>query len=178
MSRASYTPRERIIDRVVHLWIGALRAPKYDNGDRTGGSALAAGLTARMPKNNDEETLARFGDELKARLMKPFTFKPYIDAQRTAWVTELRVDYDPCQPLADAASAAGLKMAFPWKTSMYFDENYVQFIEGYGAEGVNHYPAAYDEWVVTTLRGSEKDIAALVAFVETGARADFFKVEH
>jgi hypothetical protein len=133
---SDYTPDERVIDRVVSLWIGALRDPKYDNGDTTGGSAISAAVVSCRSKNNDDATLARFGAELKKRLMNQFTTPPSREGGEpyTRWITSLGVDYGPDAVLSEAAKAAGLKMEFPWKTRMSFSTDNVNFREGYGAD--------------------------------------------
>lgn len=179
MHREDYCPNERIIDRVVLLWANALRNPRFDNGDHSLAGAMAAGLTSMLPNNSDNETLITFARELKSRLMVQFTEPPYRDGGKpyTHWVTSLEVDYDPCNVLRESASAAGLKTKFPWKTHMRFWSDHIYFSQGYAAEGVYHYPASEDRWVVTSLYGARRDIDALAQFAEDGGEAPFFRLE-
>jgi hypothetical protein len=176
---SDYTPDERVIDRVVSLWIGALRDPKYDNGDTTGGSAISAAVVSCRSKNNDDATLARFGAELKKRLMNQFTTPPSREGGEpyTRWITSLGVDYGPDAVLSEAAKAAGLKMEFPWKTRMSFSTDNVNFREGYGALDVFHYPMPEGGWLTTTLSGSKEDVAALVRYAADAQQGDFFRIE-
>jgi hypothetical protein len=179
MSREDYSPNERIIDRVVFLWASALRKPKFDNGDNSMAGGMAGVLASMLPNNSDDETLAAFSRELKSRLMVQFTEPPYRKDQKpyTHWITDLEVDYGPCNVLAEAANAAGLKTQFPWKTRMTFWIDHLYFSQGYAAGRIYHYPASDDRWVVTSLYGDECDVAALVQFAESGAEAPFFRLE-
>lgn len=179
-----YTPNERIIDRVVSLWIAALRDPKYDNGDRSATGFLVEAMAASLPKNNDDVTLARFGAELKIRLMTPFTSTPFWSGSMpyTRWVTDIHVDYDPDPVLEEAAKAAGLKMRFPCKTDMYFDERHVEFRQGYGAPCVMHYPMTRNRWMVTSPRSVAAHMTALLRYAETLTSTEavdngFFRIE-
>ena len=173
-----YTPNERIVDRAVALWIEMLSAPKYDNlgenspesRESTMQSVLASVLTSELPKNNTSEVLLRFGVELKKMLMAPteikFTNYRNEETITTQLYNYLSVDYHPDVPLSAAAERAGLKMHFPWKTSMFLDEKYLYVSYGYGAPHVYHYPLSSDRWLVTALSGD--DVGKIVALVEAG----------
>lgn len=165
MSREEYVPNERIVDRAVSLWINALRKPKYNNG---GGieSVMASARASMIPKNNDEDTLTRFGVELKKLLMEG-QVKQYGQGEPyTRFATYLGVDYGPDDTLSDAADAAGLKMQFPWKTSMHMWTGHVQFSVGYGERGLYHYPLSNGKWLLTTLNGAPEHIKGLCELAE------------
>jgi len=165
MSREEYVPNERIVDRAVDLWIRALRKPEYNNG---GGieSSMASALASMIPKNNDEETLARFGVELKKLLMNGRVTKYGDGESYTHYATYMGVDYDPDATLCAASEAAGLKMQFPWKTDMHVWTNYVQFSIGYGSRGLYHYPLSDGKWLLTTLAGAPEHITGLCELAE------------
>lgn len=164
------TPNPIIIDRAVEVWKQMLASPKYDNlGDNSpepptviASNRMSGFLTATLPKNNDTETLNRFGDALRHILLNDGVVvekKDYLPSY-------LSVDYGPDGTLQDAAKAAGLEMEFPWKTTMHFDENKVSVSMGYGAPYESHYPLKNGEWLVAKLEG--KDIHKIIALVESG----------
>jgi hypothetical protein len=165
MSREEYIPNERIVDRAVSLWVGALHKPNYNNG---GGaeSFMASALASMLPKNNDEETLARFGVELKKLLMEGEVKQYGGGDPYTHHATYLSVDYGPDGTLRAAADAAGLKMEFPWKTSMHLWTGYVQFSMGYGNRGLYHYPLSGGKWLLTTLAGAPEHVQGLCELAE------------
>ena len=66
--------------------------------------------------------------------------------------------------LRQAAERAGLKMEFPWKTTMHVENEYVCVSNGYGSAYVYHYPLSGDRWLATTLHGD--DISKVIALVE------------
>lgn len=149
-------PSEAIIDRAIELWARMLVDPKYDNGDKSLNGALGMGLMHTNSDNNSsDEVLEKFKGSLKTILEKP-TERGYFD-------TWLNVDYQPCEPLAQAAEEAGLTTRFPVKTSMQLNDYYVSVSYGYGAEDVNHYPLPDGKWLVTTLAGSE--ISKIIDFI-------------
>jgi hypothetical protein len=170
-----YTPNERIVDRAISIWIEMLKTPKYDNlGTNSRESAesifsnrMASALAASIPKNNTDEVLTKFGQELKPFLMGTGdlsgTEYSHMSNRPMAY---LSVDYHPDAILALAAQRAGLKMKFPWKTSMYVGEDYISVRNGYGASGMYHYPLSGDRWLVTALSG--EDIKKIIALVEAG----------
>lgn len=167
-----YQPNETIVDHAVELWVSLLRKPVYDNGDRSFTGIMTTALIEQMPKNNDEETLARFGQELRKILLEPLEWEssPRQDGATQKYSTlfnDLDVDYHPNIPLAEAAKRAGLKMEFPIKTQMRLRENYLTFAVGYGAPTEYHYPLADGTWLVTRLSGD--DMPKIIALVEAGA---------
>jgi hypothetical protein len=166
VSREEYVPNERIVDRAVYLWLKALRKPQYNNG---GGleSFMASGIASMLPKNNDEQTLARFGAELKTLLMSGEVSQYGNGESFTHYQTYLGVDYHPDKTLSTAAEAAGLKMEFPWKTSMHLWTNYVQFSLGYGNRGLYHYPLSNGKWLLTTLTGAPEHVTGLCELAES-----------
>jgi hypothetical protein len=173
-----YTPNERIVDRAVAIWVELLTKPKYDNlGKNSGESAtsqmqntMASVLAERCPKNNTSDVLTRFAKELKPFLMEPTEYTTVNYKKET--VTEKRmfnylsVDYHPDIPLAMAAERAGLTMQFPWKTSMFIDNNYVSVSNGYGAERIYHYPLSNDRWLAAAISGD--DVVKIIKLVEDG----------
>lgn len=169
----AYKPNPRIVDRAVALWIEMLRAPKYDNlGPNSPegfgvvlSNTMASVLAHAAPKNNTPEVLARFGAELKDILLHGLTIT-ILDQAFHHIPTRLRFDCDPETGLATAAKRAGLKMEFPWKTSMALEENFLSVVNGYGAPQEYHYPLSGDRWLVTRLCG--EDIPKIIALVESG----------
>lgn len=149
MSRAEYKPNELIIDRAVAIWKKILSNPMYKNtspGDSDLSSAFAGMMVDMLPKNNTPDILDLFGVHLKNCLMNKGEY---------GYVNYLRVDYDPDQYLSGAAKEAGLKMNFPWKTSMFLKNDYVSISYGYGAPRMNHCPLENDKWLVTSLSGDD-----------------------
>ena len=169
----AYKPNPRIVDRAVALWIEMLRAPKYDNlGPNSPegfgvvlSNTMASVLAHAAPKNNTPEVLARFGAELKGILLHGFT-TTNLGRSYHHIPTYLSVDYEPDTCLAAAAERAGLKMEFPWKTSMAIDENSLSIVNGHSAPQEYHYPLSGDRWLVTRLRG--EDMSKIIALVEGG----------
>lgn len=161
-----YKPNPRIIDRAVQWWIQALSAPKYDNlGDDSRESfksqvtnRFAGALAAKLPKNNTPDVLEKFGQALRAVLMTP--------KENGYTPNYLSVDYGPDEHLSEAATAAGLKMQFPWKTHMFLADDYFSVSCGYAAPDDYHYPLSEDRWLVVKLSG--KDIPKIIALVEAG----------
>lgn len=173
-----YTPNERIVDKAVELWISMLSDPKYDNLGKNSQESfesrvqntMASVLAKKLQKNNTPEVLARFGMELKKFLMEPteYTYTSYDKVVKTEkqLFRYLSVDYHPDTPLRIAAELAGLNMEFPWKTSMYLDENFVSVVYGYGDARTYYYPLSNDGWLTTTLNG--EDISKIIKLVEDG----------
>lgn len=167
MTHQPYTPNERIIDRAITLWKRALEAPIYRNeplGAATSQNLMAGVMATMIPKNNTPDVLDAFGRELKDSLMRQHQGErnpDYLFYERS-----LCVDYDPCTLLAKAATTAGLRMQFPWKTYMDIQQDCLSFSMGYGAETIYHYPLANDRWLLTSLRGG--DISKVIAAVDGG----------
>jgi len=142
-------PTEQTARRAVELWKRLLKNPKYDNGAEDQANKMAQLLAMGLNKNNTDEKLKAFGDELFKKIMN----KDEPNYSRTS----LCVDYGPDKTLDDCAKAAELKMEFPWKTNMYIYKDSVSVRAGYGAESENHYPLGDGRWLVTTLSGSDID---------------------
>ena len=159
------TKKERIINRVVKIWIDLLKDPKYDNGDKSFSGFMASSMADKISKNNNKEILEKFGKELKKILCD----KNIEDYKKTY----LNVDYHPCEVLSDAANKAGLKMKFPWKTNISYEDDYVRTSIGYQSETTYHYPIENNKWLITTLCGSEID--KVIEYVNGGKPK--FKVE-
>lgn len=174
MSRG-YIPNERIVKRAAQVWMEMLGAPKYDNlGPNSPESpeskfrnGIASTMAASLPKNNTPEVLQRFGEELTKIMLKPFKFTAHDGTEHEYQAANyLTVDYHPDAPLREAAKRAGLEMQFPWKTSMFLEEDYLSVSAGYGAPSVYHYPLQNDRWLVTRLNGP--DIGKIIELVEAG----------
>ena len=154
-----YRPVEKIVDRAVELWKRMLKNPKFDNGDPSPSGFFAGAMAKTIPNNATDEILQVFGENLKTALMNP---EP--EYKQEFFHSSLGVDYGPDKVLHDAANKAGLKMEFPWKTSMSLWTEHVSVSAGYGAERVYHYPLADGRWLMTTLCGS--DISKIIAYCE------------
>lgn len=164
-----YVPNRRIVNRAVELWVNMLRNPDYDNGDSSTVGFMSQVLVHQLPKNNDEETLSKFGIELRKILLAPFERESIYNSRKekyTVMVRDLNVDYGPCEYLRIAADVSGLKMEFPWKTRMWLSEDYLSISCGYGAESEYHYPLNDGSWLVASLYGS--DIKKVIALIEDG----------
>lgn len=177
MHYKEYVPNERIVDRACTLWMAMLRNPKYDNLGSSAHEAkwsdILPSLLAQCGKKPSDETIARFGVELKKVLMAPLEWTADSrfekDGKPTTYTTlfnHLSVDYGPDIPLSTAAKRAGLEMEFPWKTSMFLREDCLYLGYGYGAPYVYHYPLTGDRWLETTLCGG--DMPKIIALVEAG----------
>ncbi len=171
MRYAEYVPNPLIINRAADLWVEMLKNPRYDNGDSSFVGAVTQALAEMGAKNNTDQTLARFKTELVRILSGPHKWRTKEYPGRPSEEFEevfqtLNVDYNPNTPLADAASAAGLDMQFPWKTSMYLENDYLLVSAGRGGPRVYHYPLADGRWLVTSLNG--RDIDKIKALVEQG----------
>lgn len=182
-------PDDRIIDRAVDLWCRELRAPRFDNGDRSFIGAVGMGLAQNLARTEIEKVddwvaaVERFSVELSTRLKflrdndeRPRPQEEYDAEKRgtTGYVSanyyfdgHLDVDYHPSRRLAEAAEKAGVPTsAFSIKSSVYVGENFVETRFGYGADLVNHYPLPDGRWLLTTLRGS--DMRKVVEYVMGG----------
>lgn len=160
---------ERLVDKAVDIWKKLLAKPKYDAlGDgpssieeRTS-MGLASTMAAMLPNNATPEILDKFGEELKKILM---------DENRNTYErTTMHVDYGPDRTLQEAAELAGLKMEFPWKTSVriftgeHGEIPHVTVAAGYGAASKRRYPLKNGKWLVTDLCG--EDIKKIIKYVE------------
>ena len=167
MSRRYYEPNALIVDRAVEVWKRLLRNPKYDavgddvESQRANPHMAFASLLAHNCRNNAEEpgVLDKFGEALRKRLMEK-------DPEYHCFETHLSVDYDPCRTLHQAAEEAGLKMQWPWKTTMHLDTDNLCVGVGYGAPYEYHYPLPDGRWLITGLNG--KDIDKIIDYVQGG----------
>jgi len=158
----TYKPNGRIVDRAVELWMGFLSDPQYENGDRGQASVMAGQMAQMTPKNNTPDKLRRFADELRVLLMNPGAENGLSEYDAMI----LHSDYGPSVALEMAALRSGLKMLFPWKTSLCIYEDHLSVRAGYGADHVFHYPLKDGRWLVARLEG--EDVAKVVALVEAG----------
>lgn len=91
-----------------------------------------------------DETLSKMAQEkqleLLDRLPPPLItfFETHLAAIiRRDQIVEIKVDYDPCDCLEEAAYLAGINLIscmLPWKTDLWFKESMVFVKVGYGAE--------------------------------------------
>jgi hypothetical protein len=166
-----YIPNHIIIDKAVDLWVQMLSKPKYDNIGNSEPMTMqylqTMTLASMLPKNNTPEVLEKFREALRDNLLNPFTTRYMERGQEKSYsrlISYIAVDYDPDPVLRDAAEKSGLKMEFPWKTSMHLTEHCVSLSYGYGAEHLYHYPLSDGRWFVTTLYGS--DIEKVIKLIE------------
>jgi hypothetical protein len=164
-----YVPNPIIVKRTVELWKEMLRKPKYDN---LGGteihvpSLLSSMLAEQAFKNNTEDVLNKFGEELEKLLLSPVTILGWDKKPWTRMINSLSVDYAPDQILQLAAERAGLKMQFPWKTDAYLYENQVVVSYGYAAPALHHYPLKDGRWFVSDISGV--DVKKIITLIENG----------
>ena len=156
-----------------------LQNPKYDNlgsnSPETPETVRACTMSSMLAhvsnKNNMPDVLQKFGEELRKILLAPLDWE-YVNPHNkevnkySTLFRQLSVDYGPDIPLSKAAERAGLKMEFPWKTTMSLNEDYLSLGYGYGAPYVYHYPLTGDLWLTTTLYGD--DMKKIIALVESG----------
>lgn len=172
MPYKKYQPNERIVDRAIMVWTAMLENPKYDalgpNSPESLGTILSntmtSMLTAAANKNNTPTVLRRFGIELKKILMHGHKLKYNDKTEYETIPFYLTVDYHPDHHLSAAAERSGLKMEFPWKSSMFLDGDYLAESFGYGAPRNYHYPLSGNRWLVTRLSG--EDMPKIIARVE------------
>ena len=143
-----YNPSEHTAARAALLWKRMLANPKFDNGDKGFTGIMAAGLAAMIPANTTADLLDAFEVKLREAILTPDE-RGYFEAGR------LSVDYGPDHILDATAKAVGLKVEFPWKTSMSIHRDYLTVRGGYSAETLNHYRLPNGKWLVTSLYGSE-----------------------
>lgn len=161
----TFTMTDKIAARAAELWVRMLTSPKYDALGDTGSPAdrqtmAAASLMAlQMPNNADEDTLSKFGEELKKSLMD----EGITHHQRCY----LNVDYGPCEILSNAAERAGLKMEFPWKTNMQIYSDRISVSYGYRADAISHHLMPDGRWLVAKLTGP--DISIVMDYVNGGS---------
>ncbi len=126
----------KAIEIAVELWKSLLANPKYDNMGDTGSPeerrrmGTASTLASMIPKNNTRDRLEAFGEAL-TRILR--------DNPKSCQCGDtiiLSVDYNPNRTLAQAATEAGLKMEWPWKTVMWIKDDSVKLRSGYAAEAV------------------------------------------
>ncbi len=164
---------DEIIERVALIWSRAIKAPKFDNGDRTGATALAGPMAARLARNvtSAEDYPAKveaFRLALIANLKseRDHDGEPHPEPRYEGHLRALRpstgCDYGPDATLAEAAAIADLDTAvFPWKSTVdFYDGTSVSTSFGYGAPDENHYPLGDGRWLITSvqLRGPDRDV--------------------
>lgn len=126
----------------VDWWADAIRGnARQDNGDWQT-MALYRTLGVDKDPRPDEESIGRFCVNLLAALVAREDGRFFIwdesNPRLGGYGRVLKVDYDPCPELYDAATAAGIDVrycsTFPMKTVMWIHPGCVEVRNGYGAE--------------------------------------------
>ncbi len=178
-------PPEYIQRRAAHIMRRLVGDPQFiieEPGRQTSSGSMAsilATLAADKAKPSDDSVYQVFEDTLVGLMMQP-TVLTSGDGSR-AWartVTDLDIDYHPCEVLAEAAHIAGLsRLRFPHKTNVrtqrpYPGESrgYVSVSAGYRAASIKHYPVFMKDgqprgWVMFALHG--EDVEKLLTFIES-----------
>lgn len=115
-------------------WASRIGRGRRASGDAEVDLLMAA---ARTQSGRSTQEVTAFRAALLDTLEKHIA--PHWDTPKGASRRTVRVDYDPDQPLADAAEAAGLDLEngeLPIKTVMWIDPGAVTVKEGYGAQRV------------------------------------------
>lgn len=161
---------QKLIERAVELWCRALKRPRFDNGD----DSVHGGFTAALAQSRMSDALHNTVDidskiaEFKAELTRTLLARNEQGDKRFTW-GYLSTDYGPDEHLAAAADAVGLsRKLFSVKSSVIVQGRYVESSFGYGALAFNHYPLDCGGWLVTTLRGSDSEMALVIASVSNG----------
>lgn len=166
--------KEEIIKRAVDLWCKKLKAPTYDNGDKSLQGVLGQGLAA-ININHAMKGV----DDLDAQIEKfriALTESITNEASKDEYFYgELSVDYHPCRLLAEAGKIAGIPdRLFSIKSRAMIEDNYVSTSFGYGVANQNHYPLPDGRWLITTLKGSADDMSKILTHAMTGNKIEFF----
>lgn len=114
---------EEYVEKAVNFWVDKITSnePQF-NGDYSGPSILASIMGTLLKKDSKptEEQIEMFKKELHDLIV---TKEPYM----------IITDYDPDEILSEAAEKADIKpTVFPWKHTMFFENNGVYVKEGYG----------------------------------------------
>lgn len=115
-------------DIAAHWWGQQIRRPIFDNGD--GLQSVLGTFVSLMTPQPREEQITKF-EQVLAEMLRTH---PEIYS--------LDVDYEPNRPLREAAQTAGGNFQFPWKTSMWIDneEDTIRVARGYRAETETIWP--------------------------------------
>lgn len=117
-------------------WANKVCSPTFDNGDLGIASMLAlmnASLTPTPSNDQVQKMIAALAPKIDERF------------SRTDYQT-LGVDYGPDHILAEAAREAGISLSkFPWKTTMWAEQNVVTVAVGY--HGRTTLVWASEEWL-------------------------------
>ncbi len=181
-----YTPTKILCDKMARLWRIHMDRPKFDQlGDsrmarategEIGREALCQVMVTRATKDTTTEQLDAFEKALSTFLMTEYPFRSclegfskdtreyLIDRQ---WVTDLRVDYDPCNSLRAVIKQVGLPMQqLPIKSSTVIDygNQFVSGHFGYGAPTLNYYHLDRGQWLLTSLQGNDTEMETVKNF--------------
>ena len=132
--------------------------PRLETGDESCHAFLSMGL-ASINIDNDQEKVK---DDLKERveIFRKSLTDTLINKRdnETYFHCYLCVDYDPCKELRDAAADAGIpESLFSVKSNVTTYVGYVISRFGYSSKSEFHYKLPNDDWLVTTLSGSDMD---------------------
>lgn len=108
----------------VDWWANAIASPKLDNGDEM--PFMLMQMISATGKSYSEE---------EVKLFKTTLAEGIINEMKEYGRCTLRVDYHPCDVLAEAGGKIGVSSmsGWPWKTTMYVSEKKVEVYAGYGA---------------------------------------------
>lgn len=119
--------KEETAIKASKWWSDVLReGAKCDNGDS---NPMLALLTPKLQDSNknSEGVISDFEKLLTTAI---------FEEGKTSDRIYIRVDYDPCRLLWECAKEAGMevvKTTFPWKTTMWIQDDTIEVRYGYGA---------------------------------------------
>lgn len=116
---------KEIADIAAGWWADVVANPKFDNGDDSQSGGIAMVMAMMGKKEIEPVTIEKFREVLsraiEAKINKNPDYKGVIGC-----------DYGPDGTLRAAAEEAGMPdNNFPWKTTMWFDQNHVSVSYGY-----------------------------------------------
>lgn len=165
---------DEIIERGVELWCRALRAPRYDNGDKSMIGFIGMGMASENARHDREGIdMAERIEAWREALVKHLRYqrdndgKEGVDGETIYFYSNLSCDYGPCREMAVAANEVGIPhSAFSYKSTVYLDRDCVSAGFGYGKPYEQHYPLPDGRWLITSLRG--EDMPKIIAAVMDG----------
>ncbi len=127
--------KNEIITKAVDWWVSQItHGAKFDAGSDKNDQALgmaelmASILAAGKRKSVDKEKIKNFAKDL---------YNLIEDRLKQVGRCTLSTDYAPDYPLSEVINKNQLDPGlFPWKTTMWIDENEVVLKNGYGADQV------------------------------------------
>ncbi|MHA2220058.1 MAG: DUF3717 domain-containing protein [Candidatus Hodarchaeales archaeon] len=120
-----YKLTDEQIEKAVNWWAERLQQPTFDAGADSKEMAMAEVMANMLTTHATEEEIENFKIHL-GNALRSDDYNPYHG---------LHVDYHPDRILSEVAEASNINPNnFPWKTSMWFDEETVKVSLGYGAK--------------------------------------------